>query len=394
MRRDVWWVAAALVLSGCLGGGTEDLSTQATVPVGGDGGTGLGNNTTIPYLFPAIDPWADEVEKILFDGNVQPNTCFTQQEQLTATALRAATGNVWYGCYAQLLADGQVVVEGTKRLKIEADAGQSLKTGQYIAWLFTYGGNEEAAPPFYFYESKPSSTPTATFEFDLKAHDWDPQGRTKSGLMFGFFPGGTNGVLEGPIKAKLTIAKDPKFEPKPVLDEWKMKDKHKFAGPNAIVVMDSTLEWKQPSEVSQASGALLPAGPKLTDVIPAGTRQVVLVMKWEEPSGCPALHDCRMFVTLRSGGHLLDVYGGPRYEYSRLHRVVTYDVPDHAGEDGPYVTQSSTKVVPTMLACFFANDQDCDDAPTTEISAKARFVMEAWNTDADLREVRQRYGIA
>lgn len=367
MRWVVAWPLVGLGLAGCIGGENAEPGSASSARATVDGAANLTANESIALL---PDPWlAGETERVLFEGTVS-----------TSEPCNAAFS----------LPEGTLVPDGTKRLRFETDATAALKAGQYHSEAYSYGNR-------WLY---PGDSPEAVHAFmlELEPRDWDPVLHATSGYTFYVqcnHDGGLH-VLDGAIKAKIVAERDPAWVPLPLLDAWTMPEAHRIPQPGALTLLDHNATWECGALVELYTGlASCPEFPPLADTIPYGATKLVLAMAWSQVQGCPPTHTCHMRSPMESGGHGTAMGDGIGLEHGDGYALLIYDVPGMAGEDGPYVNQSSTRFYPWIDGCTAAETYPrCVTNAPTRVTTDVRFVVEAWKGDVDVDALKTRLGVS
>lgn len=395
----VWgnrWVPGLLLLSSFLAGcaGTTDDGLPAA-GLGSDSAAApdADNLTSLPELLPPMDLWGGLDAKTLFDGTVDVKECYGPTNQVFITFWQAVEyHDVMFGCADYDLPEGTLVPEGTKRLRVEADASGAQHVGMWYPWVTTYGIVQYGDG---WYDGEGTTDAKHAWTINLKPKDWDLSHHTKSGFSFGYWTyGGTVNVLYGPVKTKITAERDPEWKPMPVLDEWKALNRHAFVQEDAILLLNATVPWEEPSfPTYMTSNSDSPSVPSFTDVIPYGTKQVAVGLRWNDIEGCLQGHTCSFRAGVNSGGQWSGINEAAVQERGANHLVLVYDVPARVGEDGPYVTNSTTSVGAWIVPCLTADPSRCDPVTLSDTQTKLFAWAEAWKAPVDLQAFKARFGL-
>lgn len=397
MERWVPFVLGNLVVAGCIGGGTDDLpadDASLVGPVDGLDSKPPVNTSALPTLGPAVDPWAaGETQRILFEGTVDTARCefagtvpFASYEDRFGNEL--IVGCAWYE-----LPVGTLIPEGTSVLRIEADATQALKSGGYLAYLYTANRDDYEKA-----DGEPTTETVHTWRFELKPGDWDASSWKSSGAELGFYPHGNGvNVLDGTIKTKVVAERDPNWTPLAPIDRFQTEGKAK-PQPGVVTLLDWSVAWEQSAGPRRMVNARWPDVPPLARTVPFGTTTLVAAASWAETTGCPPTLTCEGLIDLYSAGSYWDGYVRAPADKGDRYAIWTYGVPDEAGADSIYSNQTTTAVA----FGFFTNPghyQQCYDYltqvcwPPTDVTTKVHLIVEAWKDEADLAAVKARLGM-
>lgn len=393
----------AIALSGCIGGlgGTgnasevDNASDEANdSPVAFDQDVPESAETTDQHRHPQ---WDGEDRKTIFDGTVQAGDCYGLINTVILLAIYAAIEQrVERGCAYVPLSNGTLVPQGTEKLEVEVDASQARQSGGYD--LRTYTGNNS-------YRNPTTTDDQHTWWVELSKDDWDGPHQSRSD--YSFFSKAqaeeTGGVahLEGPMEFTITAHKIPNWTPPLAgahVDHWQLNDTHTFVNDDAIEVLNRTetvysCTWVE----SLAEGCRdWDQQVNLSDIIPPGTKQIVLGITWPTMQDCAPAHDCDIRANLRTGGSSW-TYRSPIQDGDR-HVIYLFNVPDDVPADSTYANESETVVEPNVDQCMegpepaswsFCGLQPAEWSP----EADATFYMEAWRTPVDVDDFKQRRGI-
>lgn len=365
------FVGAAL--AGCVGGGPDRSAAPLAVEPEGDplASDTLAANASLPVAAAVVDPWLPgETERVLFDGTVR-------------------TTDVCYGDIE--LDDGVRIPEGTRRLRVSADASDALKAGEYHFDLYSYGNRWNGGEA-----EVDTAEKVHEWNMGLGPQDWDPSGHKRTGAWLSFECKHDNGlhVLDGAIPATVVAERDPAWIPVAAPDPWASLDQHRFPQDGVITLLDAVVTVSEPGRVERQTGATGSGPVALEDVIPPGTKHVVVAIKWSDYQGCPPAHECWVSTGIVSGGGWWknDAGEGPDWKIYE-----PYKVPDDVAEDHPYVTTSVSRLEPFLYNCdpgCVVDSVGLGAAWTGSRSADVRFLVEAWHGDADLDAVKARLGVA
>lgn len=364
-------LAVLVLLAGCVGSEpqkaadiVEPSSTADTAVDLPDIGPDLG------YTLP--DPWLEgETERILFEGVVQTGDCYAG-----AMAFELFAGYVMGGCGDIILPEGSSIPSGTATVRIEADASQALKSGEYFAFLYT----PRRSTPDLANEA-PTREPIHVWEIPMEEADWDPYW-AKNTLSWSGYWSANNGtsipVLNGPVPTKVVALRDPAWEPP--------------LAPHPTTLLDAELAWVDGSGINLATrrGTQLDALDMLP--IPPEARAISIAVTWEVIS-CPPGIRCWVNEWLEHEG--TPYYGGVLGQTDNS-RVISIGVPDPLPPDLPGGNVSAASVqlfVPRcneadpLLPCFvpfYAYDAE----------VKAHVLVQAWTGIPDLLHIQREMGLA
>lgn len=390
----VFW-ASLFWLSGCILAGEEAVVEAPAAPLESLAVPADANNGTIPILVPPISLWGEARELVLFEGTSEVKECYGLTTQALITFYTTVfSQQATFGCSEHQFPDGVVVPEGTKYLRFEADASGARHVGQWYPWVTTYGRIEYGDG---HYDGEGTTDEKHTWRIEMKPKDWDLGTHTKSGFYFGYWTyGNPVNALYGPVKTRVVAERDPKWEPLPVLDHFKLTDKHKFAQDGVITVTDQEVAWKEDAWAAYQLGTgEWPGAIKPKDVIPVGTKEFLVVLQWTKMEGCNSGWTCWVSAAIASGGQWNKIQVDESIRDDGGWKIYRYKVPDEAGEDGPYVKESATRAWPFMYSSCTLNDEAvCNDLfAMNPRSTNLRVIMEAWNAEADLAVLKERLGL-
>lgn len=406
-RRAILLVAVALLgpmLAGCIGG------------LGGSGNTSEANSSdqepsedsSVKFQQDAPESaktsdehrhpqWQGETVKTLFDDTVQAGDCYGIFSTIFFTVFDVAfQQRVEKGCAEVPFDNGTLVPQGTEKLKIEVDASQARQRGGYDLWTWT-GENSYTGPT--------TTQDQKTWWIELSKHDWDGPHQSRSSYSFLFRAQAqeTGGIahLEGPMDVTIEAHKIENWTAPLAaahLDHWQLKDRHTFVNEDAIEVLNRTETVYSCTWVQQLAEDCRDWDQQvnLSDIIPPGSKEVVLAITWPQMEGCAPAHDCDIEANLRSGGSSW-TWGYPEEEADR-HVIYLFNVPDQVPPDSTYANESETVVEPSIDQCMegpepaswsFCGLQPAEWSP----EANATFYMEAWRTPVDVDDFKQRRGL-
>jgi hypothetical protein len=372
---------AVVVLAGCLADGPTD-STPAPLAalLPDDAAGGIADDTTLPTLGPAVDPWGDLTEKVLYDGSYEVRCLIA--------------GGVQVDC-SESATDlprphEPLIPEGTASLIVETDASGALKSGSYH---------------FYFCNAWHNTSETCnqpdtgdvrhTWRVPVAPQDWDYDYRGRTTAIMGFHAAwdaaSVNG-LDGVIDVKITARRDPAWVPRAPVDA--------FAGTSGFVRLAQTnATWDFPA------GDEAGVSPRVPDIplapIPPGTKRLVYGVTWVVDD-CPAAptYSCRPVPWLHRGDRYWTYheFDGPEnvLDETPHSMVLSFSVPDLVPDDGPLAAKGTTSLTPSLYRCSSVdgNGQSCWLGWWFPVRARVHVLAEAWNDDGDLKAFKARLGVA
>lgn len=346
--------------------------------------------------------WEGQDTKTIFDGTVQAGDCYGTFYTVLALAIYAALEQrVEKGCAYVPLENGTLVPQGTEKLKVEVDASQARRSGGYD--LRTWTGENS-------YRNPTTTDDEHTWWVELSSEDWDGPHQSRSDYYFFSKAQAqeTGGIaqLEGPMEFTITAHRIPNWTAPLAaahVDHWQLEDRHTFVNEDAIETLNRTervysCTWVE----SFAQGCRdWDQQVNLSDIIPPGTKEVVLGMTWPAVEDCAPAHDCEIRANLRSGGSSW-TWESPVEEGDR-HVIYLYNVPDDVPPDSTYANASETVVEPRIYQCDPSGPEPadgfwfyCSTGSPAEWSpeANATFYMEAWRTPVNMTDFKDRRGIS
>lgn len=389
MRGPFWSVSVLLVgaaLAGCVEGPADDAGLTADesgAPLS-RGSIAPALDQDLPLLSPAVDPWGAETTKVLYEGTVDSGQCYD-----LATAWELVWGQyVMLGCGEVPIPEGALILPGTKRVHITADATGATVQGTWLVYFAT-----NLRDHWTKWNGPCKAEKLYAMDIDLSPDEWDPPTTKRTHTFAGDW--GCDGGVSGPVKFRITLERDPKWEPRPVVDAWQLPEEHKMVGPGVMNLLDHNATWTGPSGWN-LEGASWPEEPRLKDLVPPGTKQVSLVVQYGAVQGCPETFRCAVVASTTSWGKWSMKWTERKLATEGGYYIYVYDVPDQITEDSPYSTLSGTRVHPFHAAC---DPADCKIVSTIGCppcgtrTSKVRFVVDAWHDTADLNALKARLQI-
>jgi hypothetical protein len=344
------------------------------------------NVTPVP-TGPVVNPWGKgEAERTLFDGTLAGIQCIIAGTPEVPEQATASCSNTELS-----LGDAPFIPEGTKTLRIEADASAALKSGSYHAYLYTLARNTGDL-------ANGERTPEAvhTWRFNLTPLDWDYEYRGLTTATLGFWSSGAGlNVLDGDIRVKAVAERDPSWRPRVPVDEWRPGGGHHLVSDGVIQLANASATWRFQAGASYVAGT----GGNWPDAIPLaaippGTRYVVMGLTWTVKD-CPANHDCSPNPSIVRGW---DSFSGKEVERNGDHLIEVLEVPKDIPDDGPYARNGTATVDPFVWRCLdspVGTGFECFASYyATPAAADVHVVAEAWKGDVDLAAFKARLGVA